>query len=354
MAWLFQPLLMLLARSTDSQLARQVEFLHAENQMLRRRLPKSVRLSLDEKRLLVKLGQAIGSRAVKVLLTVVCYSTYRKYVGQVDPSLAGTTPRPGTRKPGRPRTSDEVRELVLRLARENDGWGYTRILGELKKLRIKVCRSTVINILRQQQIDPNPTKGGWSEFLKAHATSLWQCDFFSKHIVTAEGVLRQCFVLAFVHVSSRRVWLSPCSFKPDAAWMATQAEAFVVHAKQIGLPAGEVVRDRDAKYSKGFDEALEAGGARVIPAPFRAPNVNAYVERFVQAIGQECLDKLIVFGQAHFDHVAMEYLAYYHAERPHQGKGNEPLTPATAATEGDIVCQERLGGLLRHYYRHAA
>jgi putative transposase len=136
--------------------------------------------------------------------------------------------------------------------------------------------------------------------------------------------------------------------------MATQAEAFIDHAKEVGQPAGEVVRDRDAKYSKGFDEALEAGGARPIPAPFRAPNVNAYVERFVQSIGQECLDKLIVFGKEHFDHVATEYLAYYYAERPHQGKGNEPLIPSTAVADGDIVCSERLDGLLRHYYRWAA
>jgi putative transposase len=128
-----------------------------------------------------------------------------------------------------------------------------------------------------------------------------------------------------------------------------QAEAFIDHAKEVGLPAGEVVRDRDLKYSKGFDLALEAGGARVIPAPFRAPNVNAYVERFVQTIGQECLDKLIVFGEEHFDYVAAEYLAYYHAERPHQGKGNEPLTPSSSAAGGEIVCRNRLGGLLRHY-----
>src|SRR5688500_16330024 len=110
MAWLFQPLLLLLACSTDSQLARHVEFLHAENQMLRRRLTKRLRLTLDEKRVLVKLGQAIGGKAVRVLLTVVAYSTYRKYLRQVDPSRSGTTPRASMRKPGRPRTTDAVRE----------------------------------------------------------------------------------------------------------------------------------------------------------------------------------------------------------------------------------------------------
>ena len=189
MAWLFQPLLMLIARSTDSQLARQVEFLHAENQMLRRRITKRVRLTGDEKALLVRLGQAIGAKAVRVLLSVVAYSTYRHYVGQVDPSQAGVTPRKFTAKPGRPRTSDDVRALVLRLARENEGWGYTRILGELRKLGVKVCRTTVINILREQRIDPktDPTRSRWAEFLKAHAAGLWQCDFFSKHVVTAEG-----------------------------------------------------------------------------------------------------------------------------------------------------------------------
>ena len=84
--------------------------------------------------------------------------------------------------------------------------------------------------------------------------------------------------------------------------------------------------------------------------------MNAYVERFVQAVGQECLDKLIVFGPAHLDHVLGEYLAYYHEERPHQGKGNVPLAPqpTTLSAGGDVACRERLGGLLRHYYREAA
>jgi putative transposase len=136
--------------------------------------------------------------------------------------------------------------------------------------------------------------------------------------------------------------------------MATQAEAFAAHARQVGLPAGRVMRDRDCKFSRSFDAALEAGGARPLRTPFRSPNVNAYVERFVQAIGQECLDKLIVFGPEHLDHVVAEYLTYYHEERPHQGKGNVPLTGDSAPTEGDVVCRERLGGLLRHYYRKAA
>ena len=148
MRWLYQPLLLLIARSCDSELARHVEFLHAQNRMLRRRV-KYVRLDEAEKRLLVKLGQALEWRAVRVLLSVVCLGTYRNHVKALDAGpLPGPRHPPTARKGGRPQTPQEVRDLVVRLAREND-WGYTRILGELRKLGVKVSRSTVVNILRQ-------------------------------------------------------------------------------------------------------------------------------------------------------------------------------------------------------------
>ena len=356
MRWLYQPLLLLIARSADTELARQVEFLQAQNRMLRRRV-RHVRLDEDEKRLLVRLGQAVGSKAARVLLSVVAYSTYRRHLNDIDPEAGGTTPRPTGRKPGRPRTSQEARDLVLRLAREND-WGYTRILGELKKLGVKVSRSTVVNILRQNDLDPrtDPAKGTWAQFLKAHAQSLWQCDFFTKHIVTAEGV-RQCFVLAFLHVNSRRVWLSPCTFRPNTPWMMEQARDFLGHAREQGLPVGVVLRDRDNAYTEPFDVVLGAAGARVTVLPIRSPNTNAYVERFVQAVQQECLDRFIAFGTEHLDHLLAEYVEHYHHERPHQGKGNEPLLPAASSRptdKGEVLCRERLGGMLRHYYRSAA
>jgi putative transposase len=356
MRWFYQPLLLLLANSTDSDLAKQVEYLKAENQILRRLLGKRPYLGEPDKRLLVKLGQAVG-KGIKDLLSIVSYPTYRRWVGLYDPAGAGAKPAGARGKGGRPRTSDETRELVLRLAREND-WGYTRILGELRKLSTtKVSRSTVVNILRENKLDPksDPTKGTWADFLKAHAQSLWQCDFFIKHIVTAAGI-RQCFVLAFIHVQTRRVFLAPCTFKPDAAWMTEQAERFLAHAKTQGLAAEVVLRDRDSKYTDAFDSVLAASGVTVARVGFRSPNQNAYIERFVQAIERECLDKFIVFGREHLDHVCREYVKHYHAERPHQAMGNRPLngTAAATLTIGEVVCHERLGGVLRHYHRAAA
>jgi putative transposase len=186
---------------------------------------------------------------------------------------------------------------------------------------------------------------------------LWQCDFFSKHVVTAAGV-RQCFVIAFMHVATRRVWLSPCSFKPDPAWTTAQAESFLAHAKAEGLPAEVVLRDRDSKYTAaGFDRALAEGGVLAKAVGFRSPNMNAYVERFVQAIQHECLDRMIVFEREHLDHVCAECVAHYHAERPHQALGNRPPVemPSSSppSSQGLVVCRERLGGVLRRYERAA-
>jgi putative transposase len=180
--------------------------------------------------------------------------------------------------------------------------------------------------------------------MRAHSQGLWQCDFFSKHIVTAAGV-RQCFVLAFIHVSSRRVWLSPCTFRPNTPWMVEQARALLDHAKEHGLPVGVVLRDRDNAYTEPFDVVLGAVGAQVKVLAYRSPNTNAYVERFVQAVQRECLDRFIAFGTEHLDHLLAEYVEHYHRERPHQGKGNEPLTAARGppTDEGEVLCRERLG-----------
>lgn len=160
--------------------------------------------------------------------------------------------------------------------------------------------------------------------VQAHAESLWQCDFFSKHIITPEGI-RQCFVLAFLHVQTRRVIFSPCTFNPNPKWSQMQATAFLEQAKAKELPVDLVMRDHDSNYGAGFDAALEAGGATPHVLQFRSPNTNAYVERFIQSIQQECLDQFIAFGTEHLDLLCREYQTYYETERPHQSMGNRVL-----------------------------
>jgi len=147
------------------------------------------------------------------LITIVHHRTYQRWVRE---KTNGKKPR----KMGRPRTLESVREIIVRLARQT-GWGYGRIIGELKKLRIhSVSHSTIKNILKEEGVKPSPKRGSGArdEFLKLHVDTLWRVDFFSKMIWTLTG-LRQAFVLAFIHLGTRRVICSPCSFKPDAKWM---------------------------------------------------------------------------------------------------------------------------------------
>jgi len=332
-----------------------VEYLKAENRLLRDRLPKRLRVTVQERRRLVKLGRPLGS-AVRHLVTIVTPRTFALWL--MGERQGATAKR--QRKPGRPRTPDEIRRWVVWMAYET-GWGYSRILGELKKLGIRaIAKSTVKNTLKEHGLDPGP-KGGegtWTDFLKRHAATLYACDFFSKKVATLRGVL-EVFVLFFIHVSSRRVHIAGMTTKPTQAWTAARARESLCF---LAGHAGErplLLRDHDTKFEGAFDAVLGENGVRVNKVGPQAPNLNAIAERWVQTVQHECLDHFVVFGEAHLRYLLSEFIAHYHLERPHQGLGNRPLSGAdpprvAAAASGDIACDQRLGGLLKHYRRRAA
>jgi len=301
----FSPTLFMLARCTENELRRHIEFLKAENKMLRVRVPRQrIFLKPDERALHLKLGTAIGPGASK-LITVVCGRTYQRWVRE---KTVGKPPK----KMGRPKTLESVRQIIVRLAKET-GWGYCRILGELKKLRIhSVSQSTIANILREEGIRPSPRQdsGTWDEFLKAHIDTLWQVDFFSKLIVTPTG-LRQAFVLAFINVKTRRVFCSPCSFKPHRKWVVDQAHAFIEQAREAKLPIGYLLRDRDGMYIPDFDQVFKDIGCRVEPTAPQAPNQNAYIERWIKSLKYECLNSFLVLGKKHMDCIVGSYVDFY-------------------------------------------
>ena len=186
----------MLAGCREDQLIRQIEYLKAENEMLRRRVPKKrIFLKSDERAHLLKLGKELGP-AIRHVITIVTYSTFRRWVRK-EQGLAEPT------RKGRPRLAAVIRELVLLMAKET-GWGYSRILGELKKLKVgPISRQSVKNILIEHGFEPGPKrgKGTWSEFLEVHKETLWQIDFFSKRVWTLKGP-RQIFALAAIHVGS--------------------------------------------------------------------------------------------------------------------------------------------------------
>jgi putative transposase len=255
-----------------------------------------------------------------------------------------------------------VRELIVRLARENH-WGYTRVLGELKKLGITtVSKTTVANILRAHGLDPGPRRGegSWAAFVKRHAATLRASDFISVRTLTSAGVV-ELYLLFFMHVGTRRVIVSSPTANPDAAWVAQQARNASMGMSELGLDATHLLIDHDAKYASGFDAVSEAQEVEVKRIGPRAPNMNAFAERWVQTLRVECLDHFLILGERHLGHLVREFVQHYNLERPHQAKGNAPLPEADAVESrilkfpsGEVRCRERLGGLLKHYYRAAA
>jgi putative transposase len=352
MTRILQSFFLLLASATDRQLAKYVEYLKAENRILRERLPRQIRLTVRERNRLIRLGRPLGS-AINHLIGIVSARTFLRW-------LNGNSRKSKCRRPGRPRTPEAIRDLVLRIARET-GWGYTRILGELKKLGIRsISRSTVSNILREAGLDPGPKRGqgSWCEFLKRHAATLWACDFFSTKVWTLRGRV-DLFVLFFIHIGSRRVFVSGVSANPDRPWMIQQARNMSMVWAEEPAPARVLMRDHDSKFVCEFDAIFEANDTEIKKLGPMAPNLNAVAERWVQSVKQECLDHFVIVGIKHMEYLLKSYLDHYHTERPHQGMGNWLLSrsdeqQAIDADCGAVVCTDRLGGLLKHYSRRAA
>ena len=263
-------------------------------------------------------------------------------------------------KAGRPRTDKKVEELVVRMARGNPSWGYDRIAGALSNLGISLSDESIGNILKRHGIDPGPhrkSKLSWAEFIKNHQNVLTACDFFTVEVLTQAGLITY-YVLFFIHLGSRNVHIAGITPNPDEAWMKRMATN--VTMKDWGFLDGQkyLLMDRDTKFSKAFRKILRDAGTRPIRLPARSPNLNAFAERFVRSIKNECLSHLIFFSEDSLRTALREYIKHYHEERNHQGKENVLLCPnqhasPTPAT-GKVKCRERLGGLLKFYYRETA
>ncbi len=311
-----------------------------------------------EKSRLIKLGRDLGVK-LRELISIVSYATFRRWIREAE--AAHVTREPPPQPTGRPRTASDIRELVLKLARENS-WGYTLILGALRKLGIEsVSRSTVKAILKEHHIAPAPDRprGSWSEFICIHAATLVQCDFLSKPVWTPKGLVT-FYVLAFIHIGSRRLWLSPSTRKPDAAWVTEQAERYQQHANVSKLPLTILMRDNDVKYPPAFDEVFSQAGVTVPKMPPRAPNLRAHVERVIQTLKHEVLNAFLVIGETHFNHILTTTQNWYNSERSHSSRDHlppgwdKPPKVDNSAIPSEIVCTTRLGGLLNSYSRRAA
>jgi transposase len=259
---------------------------------------------------------------------------------------------------GRPPIDPETRALIVRMARENPRWGCVRIKGELQGLGIIVSATAIRAILRRAGLGPAPRRDGptWRQFLAAQAKGIVACDFFTVETV----FLKTLYVMVFMHVQTRRILGVGVSANPNGTWVTQQARNLV-----MDLPDDAdlrfLLRDRDAKYCRGFDAVFSAESIEVVLTPYRTPQANGHVERLIGGVRREVLDHLLILGRRHLSEVLREYVAHHNSHRPHRGLGlhrpqdvGRPMSAAGPARPVGTTRREILGGLIHEYHARAA
>jgi len=337
--------LVLLGRSQASKNA-EIIVLHHEVAVLRRQVTRP-EPDWADRAILAALARLLPSvlRARRLVTPGTLLAWHRRLI-----TCKWTYPN----RPGRPRTSPDIRDLVLRLAHENPAWGYRRVHGELCRLGHRISAATVRRILRARRRilrAPRRMDTSWRAFLRTQAEGLQACDFF--HVDTI--FFRRLYVLFVMEVETRHVHVLGAAAHPDGSWTAQQARNLLVD------PGGRIgsfrflIRDRDAKFTSVFDEIFASEGVTVVKTPPQTPRANCYAERWIRSARAECTDRMLIYGERHLLSVLGEYAGQLQPapaapvpQRPpdHGGLADVPL---------DLPVQRRkvLGGVINEYYQAA-
>lgn len=325
----------------NRQQGQAIDYLVYENRILKEQLGgKRLKLTDDQRRRLAARGKALGRRLLR---------WHRRLI-------AASHTYPHKNRVGRPGIMRAIRELIVRMAKDNTSWGYCRIQDELKKLGRRVARSTIAKTLKDQGVPPSPGRPtSWRTFLKAHAEVIAATDFFTVDVWTKRGLVTH-YVLFVIHHASRVVEIAGVTTNPNGEFMAQVARNLTDSVDGFLRNKRFLILDRDRKFTEQFRRVLEDSGVSVVTTAYQAPDMNAVAERFVGSVKRECLDRMILFGERYLRCALQEFVEHYHRDRPHQGIRNELIAPSSGApsTDGQVVADERLGGLLRSYRRVAS
>jgi transposase InsO family protein len=331
-----------------------IDYLLEENRVLRTvNGSRRSRLTDDQRRLAVK-GHVLGRRHLAAVAGIVTPDTILRWYRRL---VAHKYDGAKSRRPGRPTTKPDIAALVVRMANENPTWGYTRIRGGLMNLGHDLARNTIKAILKDHGIAPAPerrTTTPWKTFLAAHWDELAAADFFTVEVMTMAGLVR--YVVLFVmKLKTRTVEIAGITSQPHGNWMTQVARNLTDAEDGVLRGVHYLILDRDPLYTVAFRDLLRGHGVKSLLLPARSPNLNAFAERFVGSIKSECLDRIVPLGENHLRAAVRAFMTHYHEERPHQGLGNQLISPTTRLLgPGPVQCRERLGGVLRFYYREAA
>jgi putative transposase len=257
---------------------------------------------------------------------------------------------------GRPPVDEAVASLIDRMARENQGWGYHRIQGELLKLGYRVGASTIRRILQRLRVPPAPvrdTDTTWRQFLRAQTSTMLACDFFH---VDCAVTLQRIYVFFVLEVASRSVHLLGATTNPDGRWTTQQIRNLVMDLGDRVTEFQFLVRDRAGQLTASFDAVLADVGIQVVRIPPRCPRANCFAERFVRTLRAELTDRMVIISQRHLRIVLAEYVRHYNGRRPHRARDlrpPQPTHPVANLSHQRIKRRPVLGGLLNEYERSA-
>ena len=338
-----------LSRREEAWKTAEILILRHQLAVLQRRQPRRPKLNWADRALVATLLGVIPKARRQGLRLLVTPDTIVRWHRDIVRRRQAARSKRG--RTGRPATRRNIQALVRRLARENPGWGYRRIHGELAGLGVKVAASTVWEILKASDIDPARRRTGptWSQFLHSQAEAILACDFFTIDLL--DGT--QAYVLAVIDHATRRISIPGLTLHPTGEWTAQQARNLIMDLGDHAGRAKFMIRDRGSNFTTAFDAILADAGIRTVLCSIQTPRMNAITERWIGGCRRELLDRTLIWNQAHLRQILRQYETHHNQHRPHRSlHGAAPLKPLPEPVDLDqyrIRKQAQVGGLINEY-----
>jgi putative transposase len=338
-----------LSRREEAWKTAEILLLRHQLAVLQRQQPRRPNLDWADRALLATLLSAIPKARRHGLRLLVTPDTILRWRRDIIRRRRAARSKRG--RTGRPATRRDIKALVLRLGRENPGWGDRRIHGELAGLGVKIAASTAWEILKKAGIDPAPRRTGpaWSRFLRSQAGAILACDFFTADLL--DGT--QAYVLAVIEHATRRVRVLGVTLHPTGEWAAQQARNLITDLGEQAHRVKFMIRDRGSNYTAVFDAVLADAGIRIVLCNVRTPRMNAIAERWIGGCRRELLDRTLIWNQAHLRRILREYETHHNRHRPHRSLDSaaplKPLPEPVDLEQYRVRRHARVSGMINEY-----